>query len=263
MQELQNILVPTDFSKGATNALIYAINLAEQINAHLYIAHIQDTTKGPLTNEQIEDRFETIKHDYLFRRTLRTTHISRTGSTADELTNIIVEKRIDLMIMGMQGASARFEAEFGSLTSYFIDNPYCALITIPDDCRILTLKQIAVAYDGKTEPKPSEIYVLSFLAQALTSKIHVFSITQENENELESSIKEAFKDIFKYNLSSYYTMEEPSIISAIRKFIDENSIDLLTVFHQVNSQKDPLKRSVSKQLAFVLRIPLLINPIQL
>ena len=88
MQELRNILVPTDFSRGATNALVYAINLAEQIDAHLFIAHIQDDEKEPLTNEQIEDRFDQIKHDYLFRRTLRTSNILRNGATIIELETI-------------------------------------------------------------------------------------------------------------------------------------------------------------------------------
>ena len=69
MQELRNILICTDFSKDATNALVYAINLAEQINAHLYILHVKSGEK-PMDDAQVEDHFEQVKHDFLFRRTL-------------------------------------------------------------------------------------------------------------------------------------------------------------------------------------------------
>lgn len=263
MQELRNILVPTDFSPGANNALVYAINLAEQINAHLYIAHIQDDSDAPLSSEQIDDRFEQIKHDFLFRRTLRTSNIVRNGSAADELNIIIKEKRIDLMVMGMRGASGRQESNFGSLTTYFIDNPACTLLSVPADCLILTIKQMAVASDYKIIPEKSEIYALSYLAQSFSSKMHIFNVRKTPGNGDATDFQKDIKEIFKYNLISFYEIDEPSVVGAIRNFIDENNIDLLSVFHKVNTQKDPLKRSVSKQLAFVLRIPLLIVPIQL
>ncbi|MEM9857695.1 MAG: universal stress protein [Bacteroidota bacterium] len=263
MQELRNILVPTDFSVNATNALIYAINLAEQIDAHLYIAHVQDETKNPLSTELIEDRFEQIKHDFLFRRTLRTSILLRSGETAAELETTIKDKRIDLMIMGMQGASTKHEGSFGSLTTYFIDKPAASLISVPGDCRILNTKQIAVASDNKIIPDKSEIYTLSYLAESFSPKLHVFNVrpsTAAQENKLGT---EEFRRLFKYNLSSFHAIDAPSVIEATRAFIARNNIDLLAVFHFVEAQKDPLKRSVSKQLAFVINIPLLILPIRL
>lgn len=263
MQELRNILIPTDFSKDATNALIYAINLSEQIDGHLYITHIRDDSKSPLSNEQIDDRFEQIRHDFLFRRTLRTSNIIRIGNTTDELSTVIKEKRIDLMVIGMRGASGRNESNFGSSATYFIDNPECTLLTLPGDCRILTIKQIAVASDYKVIPEQSEIYALSYLAQSFSSKIHVFNVKKAPEDDGTADIQQSFKGIFKYNLSSFYEIDQPSVIGAVRKFIAENNIDLLSVLHKINNQKDPLKRSVSKQLAFVLKVPLLIVPIQL
>ncbi|MEM7107968.1 MAG: universal stress protein [Bacteroidota bacterium] len=263
MQELRNILVPTDFSSNATNALIYAINLAEQIDAHLYIAHVQDDDKDPLLSEIIEDRFEQIKHDFLFRRTLRTSIILRNGSTAAELESIVKDKRIDLMVMGMLGASRRHETHFGSLTTHFIDDPSCSLISMPGDCRILTIKQIALASDYTMMPVESKIYTLSYLAESFSSKLHVFNVKKSHtEKEGKSSLEQKFKGLFKYNLSSFHAIDAPSVISATRKFIEKNNIDLLAVFHLINAQKDPLKRSVSKQLAFALKIPLLVVPIQ-
>ncbi|MEM6524514.1 MAG: universal stress protein [Bacteroidota bacterium] len=263
MQDLRNILVPTDFSPNATNALIYGINLAEQIDAHLYIAHVQDDNKDPLATEVIEDRFEQIKHDFLFRRTLRTSLILRHGQTAAELESIIKDKGIDLMIMGMLGGSRRHEANFGSLTTYFINDPKCALISIPGDCRILTIKQIALASDYTMVPVESEIYTLSYIAGSFSSKFHVFTVQKsKSEPEGKLHIEQNFKNLFRYNLSSFHAIDAPSVISATREFIEKNNIDLLAVFHMINPQKDPVKRSVSKQLAFVLRIPLLVVPIQ-
>ncbi len=262
MQELRNILVPTDFSRDATNALVYAINLAEQIDARLYILHVKDET-STLTDEEIQDKFEQAQHDFLFRRTLRTSNLIREGKIENEISGIIKEKHIDLMVMGMKGISARQEEDFGSITAHFIENQECSLLSVPGDCRILNINQMAVASDYETIPDKAQLYTLAFIAQAFSPKVHIFNVKKQvlatAGNTLE--LKNSFNEIFKYNLHSFHEIDKPGVIGAIRDFIGNNNIDLLAVLHKTNDQKDPLKRSVSKQLAFVLKIPLLIVPI--
>ncbi|MCG8387201.1 MAG: universal stress protein [Cytophagales bacterium] len=262
MQELRNILICTDFSKDATNALVYAINLAEQINAHLYILHVKSGEK-PMDDAQVEDHFEQVKHDFLFRRTLRISYLIREGDTREEIKQAAQEKHIDLIVLGMKGASGQHEMEFGSITAHLIDDPVCSILSVPGDCRILTVKQVAVANDNLTPPDKTELYVLSYLSEAFSPKIHIFNVKKQAvEVETATSSQDLFDDIFKYNLHTYYDIDKPNVIGSIRDFINENNIDLLVVFHRVSTQKDPFKRSVSKQLVFSLKLPLLITPIK-
>ena len=262
MQELRNILICTDFSKDATNALVYAINLAEQINAHLYILHIK-SGETPMEDDQVEDKFEQIKHDYLFRRTLRISYLIKEGEIREEIKMAAREKHIDLVVLGMKGASGRHESEFGSITAHLIDDPTCSILSVPGDCRILTVKQVAVANDNLTPPDKTELYVLSYLSEAFSPKIHIFNVKKQAvQVEAVASSQDVFDEIFKYNLHTYYDIDKPNVIGSIRDFIQENSIDLLAVFHRISAQRDPFKRSVSKQLAFSLKLPLLITPIK-
>ncbi len=263
MQELRNILICTDFSKDATNSLIYAVNLAEQINAHLYILHVKSTADSLLNDDQIEDKFEQIKHDFLFRRTLRISYLIREGDILKEIEAAAREKHIDLIVIGMKGASGKHSMEFGSITAHLIDYPACSILSIPGDCRILTIKQVAVAFDNQNPPDKTELYVLSYISEAFSPKIHIFNVKRQKVTvETAATAQDVFDDIFRYNLHIYYDIDKPNIIGSIRDFIRENNIDLLTVFHRISAQRDPFKRSVSKQLAFSLKLPLLITPIK-
>ncbi|TRX52679.1 universal stress protein [Fulvivirga sp. M361] len=265
MQDLKSILVCTDFSKEASNALVYAINLADQINAHLYVLHVKTTSGQVLEDDAIEDNFEQIRHDYMFRRTVRTSFLIRVGLVPEEIKSTIEDKKVDVVILGMKGASGLHEIKIGSITAHLITDTSCSIISVPKDCRILTFKEMALAMDSLESPNKSELYVISFLAEVFNPKVHIFTVQENKKREVKSEDerkkKSVFGDIFKYNTSSFYKINESDIVSSIKDFGDKHNIDLLVVFHRVDKQKDPFKRSISKQLAFSLKLPLLICPV--
>lgn len=261
MQNLQRILVPTDLSECATNALIYAINLAERVNLSLEIMYVIDKDDKH-TAEEINKEFDKIEHHYLFNRKCDYKFLVRQGDPKDIISKLVQESRIDLVILGMIGASGMREQLYGSLTANLIDKPPCALMAIPEHCDILTSKNIAVANDNKSVPNPPELYVLNFISEAFDAKVDIFHVEQNaSKNGDDKPIKDSFEELFKYNMHSYTEVKGDNLLHAIKLYTHENKIDLLAVLHRVKVATDQA-RSVSKQLAFAIKLPLLIIPIK-
>jgi len=261
MQNLQRILAPIDLSECATNALIYAINLAEQVNADLEILYVINETDDK-TVADINKEFDRLKHHYLFNRKCAYKFLVRQGDPIKEIKAVAKESRTDLIILGMIGAGGMREQLYGSITANLIDRPPCALMAIPEHCDILTSKNIAVANDNKSVPNPPELYVLNFISEVFDAKVDILHVKQNGAASLDKKpVKESFEELFKYNIHRYTELKAENLLHAIKNYTYEHKIDLLAVLHRIKIATDQA-RSVSKQLAFAIKLPLLIIPIK-
>lgn len=259
MQNLQRILVPTDLSECATNALIYAINLAERVNLHLEILYVISNNDSK-TVEDINKAFDRLEHHYLFNRKCVYKFLIRQGNTKEMIEKVVKESRVDLIIMGMIGTGGIQEQPYGSIAADLIDRPPCALLAIPENCNVLTSHKIAVANDNKSPANLPELYVLNFLSEAYKSEVDIFHVTHNSHGATEEpTVKASFEELFKYNIHSYTEVKGDNLLHAIKKYTYENKIDLLAVLHRVKASINKA-RSVSKQLAFAIKLPLLIIP---
>lgn len=262
MQNLQRILVPTDFSDGATNALIYAINLSEYLSLELHILHVE--SENNQEEKDTDECFEKLKHHYLFKRKSKVSCKTRQGDIFESIVDEITESKIDLVVLGMTRKLGTREMMFGSITAKLIDRPPCAIIAIPANCRVLTLKNIGVAIDNQSVANPPELYVIKYLAEAFKAKMNLFHVIKEKAvvKEDSSEVQESFGTVFRNNIHSYEELEGDNLVQAIKTYTKEHQIDLLVVLHHSIANAHLHKRSVSKQLAFITKLPLLIIPIK-
>lgn len=268
MQILKNILVATDFSKSATNALVYAINLAQQINAKLYVLHVKDIkdTESRLSDIKIEEKFAAIRHDFLFLRNIETKFITEEGPIAEVIIKEAKSNHIDLAVIGVKGASGIREGSFGSITAKVIDHMPCAVICVPANCRVLSFEKVLIAVDFNHPLNLPALYVISFIAEAFSTQIKILNVQYNNDTDDEQTTKEMLKlkDLFKYSMLDFHSFsaEADKIVKGISNYALENTIDLITVFHLINNRGQPFKRSKSKQLALTSQLPLLIIPME-
>ena len=113
---MKNILVPTDFSETAENALFYAAELATISNANLIIFHVYnypvDTADLTLI-ASVYDQFENLNLESLrelrtkvqakFGSNLSVEFLCKMGSVVHEVNELIQTKNIDLVVIGTQG----------------------------------------------------------------------------------------------------------------------------------------------------------------
>ena len=115
---INKILIPTDFSDVANNALKYALELASKSKASVTLLHIRQI---PLSDPSFPaetfqmylneiETFEKEQSEKLTETLLKPSGIpfefcSATGFVGDEVVRITHEKNIDLIVMGTTGAS--------------------------------------------------------------------------------------------------------------------------------------------------------------
>ncbi len=146
---MKRILVPTDFSNNAYNALYYATRLFKNDACQFYILNtcdveipvltsIIDTTHGDeqLRKESKEKLTETFHS--IVRDTEDFNHFFETISTTKKLPEVIEEtvmnKGIDLIVMGTKGATGAKGFFMGSNTSNIIQKiKCCPVLAVPDE----------------------------------------------------------------------------------------------------------------------------------
>lgn len=262
MNKINNILICTDFTKEATNALIYGIHLSEKLGHPAVILHVITENSG--TEEEIEANFRDIKHDYLSLARLEHEFIARPGTIADVVKEVIRERNIDLTVVGMKALSTHKAVLSGSITASMIERPCSALLNIPARARVLDINHIGIAADDQ-EPDASAMECLLAFSKKVNAKISVFHIHKASVHEPEGMVEameSKFGEMLGETLSGFEDVEGENIVTSLANYAQEHHIDLLTVMHHCGGEtRNPMRRSVSKQLAFRTRVPLLIVPV--
>lgn len=124
MKQIQHILVPTDFSDAAENALSCAkvLSGACQANLHLLFVDNDPILNAPTTDQRYRDDYEdkmALRFDGLFTREEREqfdVHFAvKSGDASVQILDYVKDHDIDLIVMGTQGRSAVMDAILGSV----------------------------------------------------------------------------------------------------------------------------------------------------
>lgn len=270
---ISKILVPTDFSEVANNALKYAIGLAMQTEASLYVLHVKsfpvmDTAfpsdiYATLLDEMetlAKNGFEKLKTAYLEPSGVNYEFHSVSGFINDEIANTSSSQAIDLIIMGTTGASGLQELLVGSNAATTVARSEIPVFVIPPTANYNEIKHILYASDY-TEPEfpaLSKLMYFAELSQASIAVLHVKTDYDHYFNSSQNFFVKNKKQINKENIQVIQS-DKAEIQEAINDYIDKNPTDLLVLAKHNRSFFDKLfHRSLSKQMAYHTKIPLLV-----
>jgi len=140
---IKKILLPTDFSEGSKNALPYAMELAKQYNASLYLIHvIYDLSQAsglhvPHVNlDQLYLEIEAAAKKELERfglEELRGLNVHREiirGVPYEEIIKFAEKNQIDLIVIGTHGRKGLEKVFFGSTAEQVVRRAPCAVLTV-------------------------------------------------------------------------------------------------------------------------------------
>jgi universal stress protein A len=143
MANLKRILVPTDFSAPADEALDYALSLGRPFGAAVTLLHVfEDPFALSLYSEQYvpmppEMRDEILDHirARLAERVARSgrtdvTSIILTGPTAPTIAESAREQKADLIVMGTHGRHGVTHLLLGSVAERVVRTAPCPVLTV-------------------------------------------------------------------------------------------------------------------------------------
>lgn len=195
---MKTILIPTDFSEEATNALDVAHALAEKSNASLKLLHIIEapgaghfntmgeiTTIDPMDNIYIVEMMENMKKRMLkvvqspkFQN-IEIDHEVTVGNPFNSIAKDIADLDVDLVVMGSKGSSGLEETLIGSNTEKVVRRSKCPVLTVKSKIDINTTKNIVFASDFK-DTEANVINALKKFQKLFDAKIHLLKVNTPN-----------------------------------------------------------------------------------
>lgn len=142
---IRKILLPTDFSSVSEEAAAYALTLARQNKARLYVLHVVDTSHEAagfylphLSYENLDKELKTVAADMLgkfaskmFRGYRNVERHVLAGEPSKEILKVVKGGAVDLIVMGTYGKEGIDRFFFGSTTERVMRKAGCPVLVIP------------------------------------------------------------------------------------------------------------------------------------
>ncbi|GAB4157532.1 MAG: universal stress protein [Winogradskyella sp.] len=251
---MRNILIPTDFSANAMNALKYASELFKYDKCRFFIMHAYQ--------DEIFDDEERIKKETLVKVTkvvsehsilnlekilkeIRTispnprhsyTIISANNMLVDEADKIVDEENIDVIVMGTRGNTNDKKLTFGSHTLQVLRYVQCPVLAIPEHYKGIQPRHILFPTNYLIPYKRRELKLLCELAAPYRAKIDLLYVSQTEKLSMRQQQHQSFvKDELCKNEINFKTVKDNSITDAICNYIDKNNVDMLVMVNTRHS----------------------------
>lgn len=278
-----NILVPTDFSNDAYNALFYATQLYKNQKCTFHILHVynhQSHFKEEFRGESTVKNLNTFLKDRAKECLLETYHkiigdteknplhrfvtVPKKGSLILTVKNYILKNTMNLIVMGTKGRTGAADIFFGGNTVQMVkSNIYCPVLCIPKQIDYRPISQMAYITSFKHTLAENSLKIVKTLALSHEASLHIVHISEEDTiNVSQETNKTAIKAYFEDTCLRFHTIPyKKSKAKTIAIFAKTHEIDLITMCYYPHYFLDKLFREpVALDLSFYTEVPLLILP---
>ncbi|MBS1661000.1 MAG: universal stress protein [Bacteroidetes bacterium] len=279
---MKKILVPTDFSPCAENALDFAIQSARLLPAEITLLHAVDLLSTSqidylgvsLEFKQVQWKEDEKKLEEIKENIAKTHNIDiQTRLVASSLKDAIHESskygNFDLIVMGTLGASGLKETLWGSNTADAITVSEIPIMAIPHDYKWKKPEKFLLA-TGNFEKDSAILDRIFELAALYMAQVDVAVFTSDQE-EPEVFLEHGRNTPYYEKLLTKKYEEQglnavqlsgPSLESALQAYIAEQHIDVLTMITYKKSFWHRLfYPSHTKRMSFHTKVPLLAIPV--
>ncbi|MWB95642.1 universal stress protein [Flavobacterium sp. GA093] len=239
---MKRILVPTDFSEHAEDALKVAAQIAQKNNSEIVVLHMlelpsqmNDAITGGVSipetilfmkkaNEMLDAITE---RPYL--EGINVTEIVKIDKTVHGISSVSKENEIDLIVMGSHGTSGIQELLIGSNTEKVVRHSEVPVLVIKKDINDFNAAHIVFASDFSDETKKPFKKLIEF-TEFFNSKLHLVMICTPNSFK-PTHVAEKIIDEFvaEFHLSNYSThiYNDTNIEKGIINFSNSVNADII------------------------------------
>lgn len=247
---MKTLIVPTDFSPAAENAMHYAAQLARQIEAEVLLTHIYQIPVSMNDMPVILVSAEELKRnadESLGRSVLDLANAypelsirteSRLGDVNDELADLGKEIQPVAIVMGSHGTSGLERLIFGSTTLSVIRSSPYPVIAVPVHYKDFSLQKVVLAADLQESGK-LPVEKIAAIMQHLTASMHIVHVTSKEDTNLESQ-RDILLDKLQSFYPSYHAIQGENVRDCLIKYLKEEKADLLMVFPHEHSLMERL-----------------------
>lgn len=261
---MKTIVVPTDFSPAAENALSFAAQLAKKINASILLLHVyqipvsmNDMPVLTVSNDELKTNAEVAldRAKETLQKTVPGVEITtdtRLGDVTDELDELCKTREVFAIVVGKHGMSGVERVIFGSTTLSVIRHCSMPIFAVPDKASY-HLANAALAVDLQHEATFPE-QKIGRLLEELQVNLHIIHVRNKNEEDVSDRLRRVMPGLHP----QYHMIDDDHFLHGIQAFIREHNIDLLITIPQKHSMMERLfYRTHTTELVQELDIPIL------
>lgn len=268
---MKTIIVATDFSTAASNAIDYATDMAKAINAKLLLLHIYQVSvlysEIPVVLNEEAERQEALKEilrikNELLNKTNGQVPIEtevRLGSFFDELKIVCDYTKPYTVVMGSQGTTAAERLLFGGHTVHAMRHLAWPLIAVPLNVHFEGIKNIGFTCDFDNVTDNTPIEEIKMLMKDFNATLHILNTGKQRDFDPDIVFESGLLNEMLGPVSpKYHFITSENIDEGIIDFAEKNNIELLIVLPKRHGLLEKIMhKSLTKQLVLHSHVPVM------
>lgn len=277
---MKQLLFPTDFSKAAENAFVYALKIANHFGASITILHVYNLLEAldVYGHDHVDDLYEQLRAQKLaqFEASLsplkeivkeaQMEHIElnpviQEGLAVDKILEVAAKELFGLIVLGTTGASGLKEVFLGSIAGEMLERAPCMTLAVPQNAVFdQAIDQIAMA----TSYQEDEVQALKDLmiwTETLNASVQVVNVDLAHTEFYLKRMDQFKAKIAPNPRLSFQVIEGTDFVTAMTAYLKEQDTDLLAmVTHKRNFIQELFRYSRAKMMSYHTSIPILSLP---
>jgi nucleotide-binding universal stress UspA family protein len=270
---MKKFIVPVDFSETSINAAHFAARLTNSVeDAELILYNVFNKIEAgsdgtPLESDD-EGRKSVMK---LLLKSVETDVSAFTKATisivaeedddlAGSLERYVRHNNIDIIVMGITGATRLSQIVMGSNTLKIVKRKIAPVIIVPPDAQFTSARNVAFISDLKDVSKTVPAGPLRKVLAMFNANLHILNVNSDLYIELTDEYKaekEKLDEIVEGFNPSYSFMRLYDFMDAIDEFVKDNNIDMLLTIPKNDSFLSNLfKTTHTSKLAYHSHVPI-------
>lgn len=270
---MKTILVPTDFSTAADNALLFAKMIARKTNATIHLAHFYSIPVADYSYPDVSMPAEILEQErksaimqindletQLIADGYKVASTVDMGLVFDEVVSLADKLAVDMIVMGTTGANGIVNKIMGSNTAHVMQRTERPIILIPELSKVRAIQKIV--YLDELEQDDTEV-LNNLLAFADDLAIHHIKILNVSTGFFYKPIDEKIVALLENNFGEHKvkieTVEGIDVKEGVDHYLKEHPIDLVVMSTRKRTFLERLfSKSDTHEMALYSKVPLLV-----
>jgi nucleotide-binding universal stress UspA family protein len=263
---MKNILVPIGASENSVSNLQYAIDLAQEVDAYVYVISVfQEFSKAgglskvnTILKEDSENRIDEVLRKVDKRDVTVIAHPIK-GSVAETINRFNKHVPVDLMVLAPRSNSIREEVYLGNTSGKIMKQTNIPVLVVPEGAIFEQPKTILMAFKNGQFDSNKMLEPLRQFAKNFDAEINLLHVETPDSTDEMKKVSTKLKKL----QSSYKTTENATTFQAVLEHFQSHNPDMLCVVRRKRGFFKKLwEKNVVLKKEFYTSKPLLVLRVQ-
>lgn len=263
---MKTILVPTDFSPYAVNALNYALEFAKIISAKVEILNVMQLPHllSGLNEEQsmlkLQKLREKIQEDTATKNIQCAVRFKK-GNIVHTIFDFVKENKVNYIVIGTKGANVIQETFIGSVAKGIMHNTECPVLAIPVKAKFEKLRKMVLAVDYRHSTDVSVLKPLKEFAEIFNAEIQILNVMRKDGMTAYkiSSIENEIEKYLSPLQCSFDFLHDKDITEGIMEYLLEKNIMMTTtITKHYHLLEKIFHKSITDEMVLHTTVPLFV-----